>query len=190
MRQFNISIKAFLLFTIITGIFYPLIITCIAQLIFPQKANGSLVSKENITIGSALIGQKFDSIIYFSSRPSAIGYNPLPSGGSNYGLTNTRLKDLVYYHQSQFIIRNKLDLLTKIPSEMLFSSASGIDPHISPKAAFLQVERVAQARNFNSDQKQMLEQLIKCQIEEPQLLCFGQERVNVLLLNLEVDKIK
>jgi K+-transporting ATPase ATPase C chain len=185
-----ISLKIFLFFTILTGIIYPLLITGIAQVIFPAKANGSLIVINSRIIGSELIGQQFDSNIYFSSRPSAITYNPLPSGGSNYGLTNAKLKNLVIERKKQFIAFNKLDNLTDIPSEMLFASASGLDPHISPKAALLQVERIVKTRNFNDIQKQKLIQCIKDLKETPQFLCFGEERVNVLLLNLRLDEIK
>jgi K+-transporting ATPase ATPase C chain len=190
MKSVKIALKTFFFFTILTGVVYPLFITGITQVIFPEKANGSLIRKEDKTIGSKLIGQQFDSNKYFSSRPSAINYNPLPSGASNYGLTNAKLRDSVHNRYSQFILRNKLDSLTTVPSEMLFASASGLDPHISPDAAILQVERIAKARNYSSDQKQNLKQLIKNQTETPQLLCLGEARVNVLLLNLEVDEIK
>jgi K+-transporting ATPase ATPase C chain len=190
MKSLVISIKIFLFLTVLTGIIYPLFTTGFAQLFFSKKANGSLIIKDKKTIGSELIGQQFDSIIYFMSRPSAIAYNPLPSGGSNYGLTNTKLKNLVYERKKQFLTFNKLDSLTEISSEMLFASASGLDPHISAKAAYLQVGRIAKSRNFNNDQKLKLEQLIKNQTEAPQFLCLGEERVNVLLLNLETDKIR
>ena len=190
MKTLFISIKIFLFFTVLTGIIYPLFVTGIAQLTFPAKANGSLIIKNNKMIGSELIGQQFDSAIYFFSRPSAVSYNPLPSGGSNYGLTNTKLKALVVERKKQFIAFNKLDRLTEIPSEILFASASGLDPHISQKAALLQVERIAAARNFNIIKKQKLIQCIKNLTEAPQFLCLGEERVNVLLLNLDLDKIK
>jgi K+-transporting ATPase ATPase C chain len=190
MKSVKIALKAFLFFTVLTGVLYPLFITGITQVIFPEKANGSLVRKENIIIGSKLIGQQFDSMKHFSSRPSAINYNPLPSGASNYGLTNVKLRDIVRNRYSQFIFRNELDSMTTVPSEMLFASASGLDPHISPDAALLQVDRIAKARNFSFDQKQNLKQLIKNQTETPQLLFLGEARVNVLLLNLEIDKIK
>jgi potassium-transporting ATPase KdpC subunit len=183
------SLKIFLLFTIITGIIYPLFVTAIAQLIYPSKANGSLIIKDHKTIGSELIGQKFDSNIYFSSRPSAISYNPMPSGGSNYGMTNAKLKALVAERKAHFITFNKLDSLTNIPSEMLFASASGLDPHISPKAALLQVDRIAKVRNFNRVQKQKLIQCIKDITEAPQFLCLGEERINVLVLNQELNKL-
>jgi len=189
-KAFITSLKIFLFFTVLTGIIYPLIVTGFAQVFFPGKADGSLIFINSKIIGSELIGQQFDTSIYFMSRPSAISYNPLPSGGSNYGPTSTKLKKLVVERKQKFIACNKLDSLTEIPSEMLFASASGLDPHISPKAAYLQVERIAQSRNFNSDQKLKLEQLIKDQTEAPQFFCLGEERVNVLLLNLEIDKIK
>jgi K+-transporting ATPase ATPase C chain len=190
MKALLISLKIFLFFTILTGIVYPFVITGIAQLVFPEKANGSLIVKNNKTIGSTLIGQQFDSAIYFTSRPSAVLYNPLPSGGSNYGLNNAKLKNLVVERKSQFITFNHLDSLTPIPSEMLFASASGLDPHISPQAALLQLERIAKARNFNSIQKQNLLQCINDLTEAPQFLCLGEERINVLLLNLATDKIR
>lgn len=190
MKTILISIKIFIFFTILTGIIYPLIITGIAQLIFPEKANGSLIVEDNKVTGSELIGQKFDSIIYFSSRPSEVSYNPLPSGGSNYGLTNLRLKTLFTDRKNTFIEFNQLDSLTSVPAEMLFASASGLDPHISPKAALLQVDRIARARNFNAFQKQQLIRGIMELTEAPQIFSPGQERVNVLLLNLYSDRIK
>lgn len=189
MKTVFISLKIFLFFTILTGIVYPLLITGIAQVVFPHKANGSLIVEGNKTIGSELIGQQFDSTIYFMGRPSATLYNPLPSGGSNYGLTNDKLKNIVEERKQQFISFNQLDSLTEVPSEMLFASASGLDPHISPKAALLQVERIAEARGFNSDQKQKLIQKVKELTDSPQFLVLGEERVNVLLLNLEVDRM-
>jgi K+-transporting ATPase ATPase C chain len=182
-------LKIFLFFTILTGIMYPLFITGIAQIVFPVKANGSLIVEDNRIIGSKLIGQQFDSTIYFTSRPSAILYNPLPSGGSNLGLTNVRLKDLVTRRRIQFIAFNQLDSLTTIPSEMLFASGSGLDPHISQKAALLQVDRIAKARNFNAVQKQNLVQSVKELTEIPLFLVIGEERVNVLILNLELNKL-
>jgi potassium-transporting ATPase KdpC subunit len=190
MKTLIISIKIFLFFTVLTGIIYPFFVTGIAQLVFPAKANGSLIVKNNQVIGSQLIGQQFDSAIYFSSRPSAVSYNPLPSGGSNYGLTNTKLKDLVTERRKDFIAFNQLDSLTEIPSEMLFASASGLDPHISPEAAYIQLDRVAKARNFDNAQKQELMNCVKNLSETPQFLFLGEARVNVLLLNLETDKIK
>jgi K+-transporting ATPase ATPase C chain len=190
MKSFIISLKIFLFFTFLLGFIYPLFVTGIAQIIFPAKANGSMIVKYNITIGSKLIGQKFDTVIYFSSRPSFVSYNALPSGGSNYALTNDQLKKLVTERNRQFIAYNQLDSISEVPSEMQFASASGLDPHISTKAALLQVNRIAIARGYDRNQKLKLEQLIKINTEQPLFLCLGEERINVLLLNLEVDKIK
>ena len=190
MKTLIISLKIFLFLTILTGIMYPLAITGIAQVAFHSKANGSMITKDTTLIGSELIGQQFDSTIYFMSRPSAVSYNPLPSGGSNYGLTNPKLKEQVTERKQKFIAFNQLDTNTVIPSEMLFASASGLDPHISKKAALLQVNRIAIARNYNDVKRGKLIQCIKNQTEAPQFLCLGEERVNVLLLNIEVDKIK
>jgi potassium-transporting ATPase KdpC subunit len=189
MKTLFTALKIFVFFTVLTGIVYPLLVTAIAQVLFPAKANGSLITKDNKTIGSKLIGQPFDRAIYFSPRPSAVSYNPLPSGGSNYGLTNSRLKNLVEERKEKFIVFNQLDSLTEIPSEMLFTSASGLDSHISPKAALLQVERIAKARNYNQKQKQLLKQSISQHTENPQFAFLGEERINVLELNLELDKL-
>ena len=189
MKTLLISLKIFLFFTVLTGILYPLLVTGIAQVTFPAKANGSLILKNHQVIGSELIGQRFDSVVYFSSRPSAIAYNPMPSGGSNFGLTNAKLKHSVDSLRSQFIIFNQLDNNTSIPSEMLFASASGLDPHISQEAALLQVDRIVKARNLNSDARQQILQSVKRMTEAPQLLFLGEERINVLSLNIELDKI-
>jgi potassium-transporting ATPase KdpC subunit len=187
--QLIISIKIFAVLTVLCGIAYPLFITGIAQVVFPEKANGSLISKGNKVIGSELIGQKFDSIIYFSSRPSAIDYNPMPSGGSNYGPTSSKLKQLVADRTAQWIKSNPTSDPEKIPSEMLLASASGLDPHISPKAALLQVDRIVKARNFDNSKKQQLLKSISELSEAPQFSIFGENRINVLALNLELDKL-
>ena len=187
MKTFIISLKIFLFFTILTGIAYPVLVTGIAQVLFPEKANGSLIVKDELIIGSELIGQKFDSVIYFTSRPSAISYNPLPSGGTNFGLTNEKLIKLAKDRREHFIAFNKLDSLDIVPSEMIFASASGLDPHISPEAAFLQAERISKARNYDTMQTHILVQSIIDHIEKPQFLVLGEERVNVLILNLALD---
>lgn len=190
MKSIIISLKIFLILTVLTGVIYPLFITGVAQLFFSSKANGSIILVENKAIGSELIGQQFDSSIYFTSRPSNNSYNPLPSGGSNYGITNAKLKDLVIKRKANFITHNGLDSLTQIPSEMLFASASGLDPHISPDAALLQVNRIVTARAFNSLQKEKLINLIQDKTENLQFSLFGEKRINVLMLNIELDKIK
>ena len=190
MKTLLISLKIFFFLTILTGIAYPLFVTGIAQLAFPAKANGSLIVEDNQIIGSELIGQLFDSTIYFTSRPSVVSYNPLPSGGSNYGLTNIKLKNLVVERRNQFNAFNRLDSLVEIPSEMLFASASGLDPHISPQAALLQVKRIVNTRHFDESQKQQLLKYIIDLSEPPQYSLFGEHRMNVLLLNLSLDEIR
>jgi K+-transporting ATPase ATPase C chain len=190
MKSVFIAIKFFLILTVLTGVIYPLFVTGIAQIIFPEKANGSLILQNNKIIGSELIGQQFDSVIYFTSRPSAVSYNPLPSGGSNFGITSEKLKQQVLERKQKFIEFNGLDNNSEIPSEMLFASASGLDPHISLQSALLQSDRISKARNFESAQKQKLLEIITANTEAPQFLIFGKQRVNVLKLNLETDKIK
>jgi len=187
--QTIIALKFLLIMTILTGIIYPLVMTGIAQVVFPSKSNGSLILKDSKVIGSELIGQKFDSSIYFWSRPSAIGYSPVPSGASNYGPTSDTLKKLVDTRREYFANNNSVNNLTDVPLEMIFASGSGLDPHISPAAAQLQVERIAQARNFDSNQKQKLTETVKNLTEKPQFLILGEERINVLNLNIELDRI-
>ena len=187
--QLIISIKIFAVLTVLCGIAYPLLITGIAQVVFPEKANGSLIIKGDKVIGSELIGQKFDSIIYFSSRPSAIDYNPMPSGGSNFGPTSSKLKQLIADRKAQWVKSNPTSDPEKIPSEMLLASASGLDPHISPKAALLQVDRIVKARNFDDSKKQQLLKSISELSEAPQFFVLGENRINVLALNLELDKL-
>jgi len=190
MKTLIISLKIFLFIILLTGIIYPLFVTGMAQFLFPVKANGSLVVKDNKTIGSELIRQQFDSPAYFSSRPSAVSYNPLPSGGSNFGLTNAKLKNQVAEREKRFIALNQLDSLTAVPSEMLFASASGLDPHISPEAAYLQVDRIVKFRGYTAEQQKEVIRLIKNLTEEPQFHLLGERRINVFLLNLGLDKIK
>jgi potassium-transporting ATPase KdpC subunit len=190
MKTLNISLKIFLFFTVLTGIIYPLFVTGIAQLTFPAKANGSLIMKNNKLIGSELIGQRFDTTIYFYSRPSAVSYNPLPSGGSNFGLTNAKLKHAVDSLKNQFVLFNQLNPLSEIPSEMVFASGSGLDPHISPKAALMQVDRIVKIRQLDDNKKQRLLETIAELSESPQYLLLGEHRINVLVLNLKLDDIK
>jgi K+-transporting ATPase ATPase C chain len=184
-----IALKFLLVITVLTGIIYPIVMTGLAQLSFPSKANGSMIKKDGKIIGSELIGQKFDSTIYFWSRPSAIDYNPIPSGASNLGPTSDKLKKQVVERRILFATMNTITDTTAIPKEMLFASGSGLDPHISQKAALLQVDRVAKARDFSIIQKQNLVQIVKNLTETPQFKVLGEERVNVLILNLELDKL-
>ncbi len=191
MKSLLQALRIFLFFTILTGLIYPLSITGIAQLLFPAKANGSMIFKEGRPVGSMLLGQDFDSTpIYFISRPSAISYNPMPSGGSNYCLTSNKQKEIFEQRKRHFVTYNMVDSLMRVPSEMLFASASGLDPHITPEAAMLQVDRICKERHFSPSERINLKGIITRLTEPPQFLCLGEERINVLLLNLETDKIK
>lgn len=184
--QIIIALKMLLLMTILSGIIYPLFITGLAQLVFPAKANGSMVVKNGEIVGSGLIGQKFTSDRYFWPRPSAIDYNPLPSGGTNFGMTSQTLKTKTETEIQSFLQKNYLPENTEIPNEMVFASASGIDPHISAQAAMLQIKRIANARN--ADEGKIL-RLVDSLVEKRQCFILGQERVNVLLLNLKLDNL-
>jgi K+-transporting ATPase ATPase C chain len=189
-KQSIIALKFLLVMTILTGIIYPLFMTGVAQVSFPAKANGSLIKKDGKIIGSHLIGQKFDTTIYFWSRPSAIDYNPIPSGASNFGPTSKALKKQVVERRSLFATKNSMKDTTAIPKEMIFASGSGLDPHISPEAALLQLERVAKARHLDKIQTQQVQQLIKDKTENPQFSLLGEPRINVFELNLALDNIR
>jgi potassium-transporting ATPase KdpC subunit len=188
MKAIRATIVMLFGFTLITGVLYPLAITAAAQIIAPQQANGGLLEVDGKVVGAALIGQNMDNNPrYFWSRPSAINYSPLPSGGSNLGPTSATLQTAVNERAAAFIAANNLaDDIALVPSEMLYASASGLDPHISPEAARLQAERVAAARGLDSAK---LIDLIASLTEGPQFGFLGQARVNVLLLNLALDKL-
>ena len=142
MKQIWLAFKMFLILTIITGVIYPLLVTGIAQALFPKQSNASLVKVHNQKIGSTLIGQKFTSPCYFWSRPSAVDYSPLPSGGSNSGPTSALLKEQIAQRRNSLALANgKLE--NEVPNDLLFASGSGLDPHISPEAAFFQADRVS-----------------------------------------------
>ncbi len=176
--------------TLLLGIVYPLLITGVAQVCFPKKANGSLIEKEGKVVGSELVGQAFTDAAYFKPRPSATEYHTLPSGASNLGLTSQQLHDQVMERQTMFRTDNRLSPDQAVPSEMVFASASGLDPHISPDAARLQINRIATVRRFTDSQKQALERLVEESIEKPQFGLLGEPVVNVLSLNLRLDELK
>jgi K+-transporting ATPase ATPase C chain len=190
MKQIITSLRMLGIMTVLLGVCYPLIMTGIAQLAFSKKANGSLVEVNGMLKGSELIGQKTDSTAYFHSRPSATDYNTLPSGASNLALTSKKLYDIVQARKQRFIEENNLPKNAAIPSEMLFASASGLDPQISPEAAKIQINRISVVRGFSKEQKKQLGDLVTQLTETPQYGIFGCARVNVLALNLELDKIK
>lgn len=185
------SIRQTLLWTAVTGIAYPLVITVLAQVAFKDKANGSLVTRDGRIIGSALLAQQFQGTNYFWPRPSACTYGSGPSGlvassGSNLGPTSAPLQTNVMNNIAAFISGNNLPTNTVVPADMAFASASGLDPHISPEAAQLQIARVAASRGLSEEK---VNGLVKQFTEPPQWGFLGQARVNVLLLNVGLDEL-
>jgi len=189
-HQIVTAIKAILFFTILTGVAYPLLITGIVQLAFRQKANGSIVFQKGKPIGSTLIGQSFTSEKYFWPRPSAVSYNPELSGATNLGPTSSKLRQQIEQRRKDFIQRNYLPQNTVVPAEMVTCSASGLDPHISPEAAMLQLDRVAKARGLNSRQRGEVEEIIHQLSLEKSELALGDARVNVFELNLRINQLQ
>lgn len=189
-KEIVLSLKMLLLMTILTGIIYPLFITAIGQVIFSDKANGSLYIEDGKVRGSFLLGQKFTDSTYFHLRPSAIDYNPMPSGASNLGLTSKILRQQYKERRAKFLLTNMLDSTIQIPSEMLFASASGVDPHISKQAAYFQVPRIAKARLLNEIQTNKMYKIIDLLTENPQFGFLGNEVINVLKLNIKLDLLK
>lgn len=187
MRQLiKTSVLLLLTLTLITGVAYPLLVTGIAQLVFPNQANGSLIYQNGKLIGSELIGQPFDDPKYFWSRLSATGpfaYNAAASSGSNLGPTNPALFDMVQA-RVQALRQADSSNTQPIPVDLVTASGSGLDPHISPAAAYYQASRVARARNLDED---FVRQLVEKHLEGRQLGFLGEPRVNVLKLNLELD---
>jgi K+-transporting ATPase ATPase C chain len=171
-----------LLFAALLGIAYPAAITGIAQLVFPSQANGSIIREGDRVVGSELIGQKFASPRYFAGRPSAAGdgYNAAASSGSNLGPTAQALTDRV--KESVAAIPNSP--ANGVPADLVTASASGLDPHISPEAAFLQVDGVAAARGIAPA---AVRTMVERRVETPLLGFIGEPRVNVLLLNRDLD---
>jgi potassium-transporting ATPase KdpC subunit len=171
--------------TVLTGVVYPVVVTGLAQVMFPAKAHGSLIVKDGKTVGSALIGQNFAKPEYFHPRPSAAGngYDAGASSGSNYGPTNQKLIDRVKASVAQYRAENP-DYTGAIPADAVTASASGLDPHISPDNAAIQTARVARARGVSLA---AVQGLVDQQTERPWLGFVGEPRVNVLQLNLMLD---
>ena len=187
MKYIRSSIMAFIGLTIICGIIYPLIVTGISQLLFNHQANGSIIIQNGQAIGSSLIGQQFTQDKYFWSRPSATGnnpYNALASGGSNMGPLNPALLATVKDRAAQL---QKTNPNVAIPADLVTASGSGLDPEISLAAAYFQIPRVAKARGINED---ILKSLIQQYAKSPILGFLGENRINVLELNLALDNTK
>lgn len=169
--------------TVLLGLIYPLVVTGLAQVIFPQKANGQLIVKDGTVVGSSIIGQGFTGPQYFHSRPSAAGngYDAANSGGSNLGPTNQKLLDRV---RGDVAVAESENPSAPVPIDMVTTSASGFDPHITPANAEFQLSRVAKARGITVDQ---LRAAVAKHTESRQFGILGEARVNVLELNLDLD---
>ncbi len=187
-RQSWTAISVTVVLVLITGVLYPLGVTGIAQLLFPRQANGSLVIRNGNVVGSALIGQKFTSAEYFHPRPSAAGagYDPLASGGTNKGPTDRKLADTLIANAVNAIVAQDGAQKGNIPADLVTSSASGLDPDISPASAMIQVARVARAREVDAAR---VSALVEQQVEGRQMGFLGEPRVNVLALNLALDAV-
>lgn len=172
-----------LVLTISLGVIYPLAVWGVSQVIFPYQANGSLIEKDGKVVGSELIGQNFISDKYFHSRLSANNYDAANSGGTNLGPTSQKLIDRVKTDAEILQAENPNQ---KIPADLVTTSASGLDPHISPAAAEFQIPRIAKARNISETD---LRKLVANFTEGRQFGIFGEPRVNVLKLNLGLDEI-
>lgn len=187
MKDLKSAILIFIMFTVICGGIYPLAVTGIAQAVFPKQANGSLIiDKSGKVIGSSLVGQPFSDPKYFWPRPSAttdFSNNPMGSGGSNSGPTNPNYLKAV---GDRVKTLRDSGVTGPIPAELVQASGSGLDPHISPEAATLQIPRVAKARGLSED---TVRKLVTNHTEGRQLGLLGEPRVNVLKLNLELDGV-
>ena len=185
-RELVIAIRMSLATLVLTGILYPLVMTGLAQVLFPRQANGSLVGVRDRVVGSSLIGQRFSDPGYFHGRPSAAGaegYDAAASGGSNLGPTSKKLRDRVAADVESLRAQNPLSA-GPIPVDLITASGSGLDPHVSPEAARWQAPRVAAARGIPLA---AVEALLATQAEGPTFRVFGDPRVNVLLLNVALD---
>lgn len=186
-KQMLPGLRMTLVLTVLTGLIYPGLVTALCQVLFPNQANGSLITRNGKVIGSSLIGQNFSKPEYFQPRPSAAGndgYDATASGGSNYGPTSQKLIDRVKGTVQKIKAENPA-AYGALPADMATTSGSGLDPHVSPESAKLQVARVAQARGTSAE---TIAQLVDQFIEQRDLGFLGEARVNVLNINLALDE--
>ncbi len=185
MKPIRTAIIVFVFWTIVVGGIYPLLMTGVGAALFPRKVQGSLVSQGGKLVGSALLAQDFQSDVYFHPRPSAVKYDPTNSGASNWGWTSSDLKKAYDQRKSDW---QKAYGPGDPPMDMLFASASGLDPQISPESAEIQAKRVAAARHLDAQKTSQLLTLVQSFEQGPQLGFLGEPRVNVLALNVALDK--
>jgi potassium-transporting ATPase KdpC subunit len=188
MKSFYQATMMLVMMTVLCGIGYPIVLHVFAQTLLVHKANGSLISNNGTIVGSDLVGQKFDSDRYFWPRPSACDYQTLPSGASNLGPTSTALKNVIATRRA-FFAENFGINLNDVPTDMITTSASGLDPHISFTSARMQAPRIARARNFSADEMVKLNNLITKSAEERMLATSDEKIINVVILNVNLDKI-
>ena len=180
------ALKLTLVLIIICSVLYPLFIAAVAKLA-PGGGKGETVSVNGKVVGYANIGQKFTDDKYFWSRPSAVAYNAAGSAGSNKGPTDSTYLKTVQDRIDSFLVHNPSVKKADIPAELVTASGSGLDPDLSPQGAYVQVARIAKTRNISAEQ---IKNLVAQQIEKPLLGLLGPEKVNVLKLNIELDKLK
>lgn len=186
MKNIFSALKLTLLCLILFSALYPLVITGIAQFA-PCKGKGETIEVDGKVVGFQKVGQSFTKNNYFWSRPSVVNYNAAAGGGSNKGPGNPDYLKDVQTRVDSFLVHHPYLTKQDVPSEMVTASGSGLDPHISPNAAFIQVKRVAQARNISEEQ---VSQLVEKHIQKPLLDLFGPSSVNVLELNIALDRLK
>jgi K+-transporting ATPase ATPase C chain len=187
METMLVALRATLVTLLVTGIVYPLAITGAAQVMFPYRANGSIVEDgHGRAVGSELIGQTFADPAYLHGRPSNGNYDATSSGGTNLGTTSKKLRDGAIAFADAYRKDNALAASTEIPADAVSSSASGLDPHISPENARLQIERIAKARGIAAAR---VRELLDDHVEGRELGFLGEPRVNVLATNLALDQI-
>jgi K+-transporting ATPase ATPase C chain len=181
-----ICLKLTFVTLILFGVAYPLLITGIAKVAAPNGGRGETLVATGKTAGFELIGQKFDTDKYFNSRPSAVDYNAAATGGSNKGATNPDYLQQVQARIDTFLVHNPSVRKSEIPVDLVTASGGGLDPHISPQAALVQIDRIAQTRHLS---KEKLEALVQQHTEAP-YLGMGTARVHVLRLNIALDELK